>query len=56
MVNGHIPLPQEKQDVELNEATETVFLNFPCGVSPIQALRPFLQLHPHRAVCLGWGP
>lgn len=28
--NGHIPLLREKQDVELNKATETAFLNCPC--------------------------
>ena len=30
METGHIPLSQEKQDVELNKATETAFSNCPC--------------------------
>lgn len=53
MVNGHIPLSQEKQDVELNEATETVFLNGPC-LSVSRTGPEALPAAPSSSSCLSW--
>lgn len=53
MENGHIPLWQEKQDVELNKGTETVFLSGPCPSVPHTGPEA-LPAAPASLRCLPW--